>query len=180
MKNEVVGYKCFNKDHTNRYGMEFVVGRTYTSASSDVSFGNNNKSGYHMCKNLEDTFRYFPADSEEISVARVRGSGNIITRDDEYNGFYDMYSVERLHIDKFLTREEIINYFLDKDITRVCRFIQLFKLTNEEINLYMNAFSSSETVINYIMYYQLGDKDIFNKSYKGDKQIFEKTYKKEY
>ena len=108
MKKEVVGYKCFNKDHTNRYGMEFVVGRTYTSASSDVSFGNNNKSGYHMCKNLEDTFRYFPADSEEISVARVRGSGNIITRDDEYNGFYDMYSVERLHIDKFLTREEII------------------------------------------------------------------------
>jgi len=172
---EVVGYKCFNKAHTNRYGMEFVEGRTYTSSSSDVSFGNNNKSGYHMCKNMEDTFRYFPADSEDISVAKVTGSGNIVIRDDEYNGFFDMYSVEKIHINKFLTREEVINYFLNKDVSRVCRFIQLFKLTEEEIGLFMNVFSSSTTVINYIMYYQLGDKEIFNKSYDNDK-----TYKKEY
>ncbi len=163
MKKEVIGYKCFNKDHTNRYGMEFIEGRTYTSSSSHVSFGNNNKSGYHMCKNLEDTFRFFPAGTEDISVAKVTGSGNIIVRDDEYNGFYDMYSVEKIHIDRFLTREEIIYYFLNKDVLRVCRFIQLFKLTDKEIGLFMNAFSSSSTVINYILYYQLGDKEAFNR-----------------
>lgn len=160
---KVVGYKCFNKDHTNRYGIEFHQGRTYTSTSSDVSFGNESKVGYHMCKHMEDTFRYFPADSDDVTVARVIGSGNIVTRDDEYNGFYDMYSVENLYIDRFLNREEIINYFLDRDENRVCRFIQLFRLTEEEIKLFQLRFNESTCVNNYINYYQLGIKDAFNK-----------------
>ncbi len=165
---KVFGYKCFNKDHTNRYGMKFVEGRTYTSFD-EVSFGSTAKGGYHMCKQMEDTFRFFPADSEEVSVARVIGSGKIVTRDDEYNGFFDMYSVENIYIDRFLHRQDIINYFLDREESRVCRFIQLFKLTDEEIELFKLRFSNSTCVMNYIKYYQLGDKEAFKT----------KVYKKE-
>ncbi len=162
MKKEVVGYKCFNKDHTNRYGMEFIEGRTYTSFG-DVSFGNNSTGGYHMCRNMEDTFRYFPANEEEVAVAKVVGKGTIIKRDDEYNAFYDMYSVEKLLIEKFLEREEIINYFLDQIEPRVCRFIQLFKLTDEEIKLFQDRYYNNPCIINYIEYYQLRNKEAFNR-----------------
>ena len=164
MEKEVHGYKCFNKDHTNRHGMKFIEGQTYTSPSPEVSFGNNSVSGFHMCRNLEDTFRYFPAREEEVSVASVTGRGNIITRDDEFYGFYDMYSVEEITINRFLTREEIISYFLKASTDRVCRFIQLFKLTEEEIALFSLAFADNITVLRYINYYHYCDKNAFTRN----------------
>ena len=68
---EKIGYKCFNKDMTNRYGVAFLVGGIYSS-DKVPKFGNEGH-GFHFCKNLEDTFRYFPAMEEEVSVCMVRG-----------------------------------------------------------------------------------------------------------
>ena len=65
---EIHGYKAFNKDKTNRYGRLFIDGETY-QINEMPSFGNKGV-GFHFCKRLEDTLRYFPAMKEEIEMFR--------------------------------------------------------------------------------------------------------------
>lgn len=158
---EIYGYKCFNKDMTNRYGKPIEIGKTY-STTNEVKFGNDGN-GYHFCKNMEDTFRYFPATEEEVSVCYVKGFGNIDEYEDDYNGYYDMYAAESIEIIKKLERNEIINYALNLPSYRVERFIQTFKLNNDEIELFKDKFSKNIDVINAISYYQLGDKEVYNR-----------------
>lgn len=164
---EVKGYKAFNKDHTNRHGMIFESGKTYR-AEGPISFGNNSLAGFHLCQNLEDTLRYFPAMKEEITIAQVTGRGDIVEYFDNYYDYYDMYAVEELTIEKFLTRREIIRKFLfDNDMytDRVCRFTQRFKLTSDEIELFKLRYGTNIKIMDYIAYYQEGKKDIFEKKY---------------
>ena len=56
----------FNDDLTNRYGTKFEVGKTY-HANGDIKFGNDGN-GFHMCKNIEDTLRYFDAFNDNIRI----------------------------------------------------------------------------------------------------------------
>lgn len=158
---EIIGYKCFNKDLTNRYGRKMNVGEKYT-ANGAVNFGNVGH-GFHFCKNIEDTFRYFPANEKEISVCLVKGTGEIVEYEDEYNGYYNMYSAEHIEILKQLNRDEVIEIGLKLSPYRVCRFIQCFKLSNDEIELFKEKFSDYKTVLQYIDYYQLNEKDAFKK-----------------
>lgn len=154
---EIIGYKCFNEDFTNRYGEKFEVGKTY-NVSGEVKFGSNGN-GFHFCKNIEDTFRYF--DTKKCLVCLVKGEGVIDTYEDEYNGFYDMYSAESIEILKKLSREEIINIGLNLKFDRLLRFIQLFKLNKNEIDIFIDKFKNDVNVLNYIKYYQLNDKEAF-------------------
>ena len=57
---EIIGYKCFNKDLTNRYGRKMNVGEKYT-ANGAVNFGNVGH-GFHFCKNIEG----LPEDAIEV------------------------------------------------------------------------------------------------------------------
>ena len=149
MNNVVYGYKCFNKNLTSQYGDIFKEGETYHS--SNPHFGKN---GFHMCKRLEDTLRYFDAFNDEIEIAYVKGFGNIHESFDDYNEYYDMYSVENLEIIHILSRDEIINYALLLSDVRVKRFISLFKLTNEEIALFREKYKNNNYVLESIKYYQ--------------------------
>ena len=90
---EVKGYKAFNKGLTNRYGRKFELGKKY-STTGEISFGNDGN-GFHFCKNIEDTLRYFDAVNDEISICEVKGSGDRILKEDEYYGYYEMYIVEK-------------------------------------------------------------------------------------
>ena len=85
---------------------------------------------------MEDTFRYVDAVNENVEVAKVIGSGEIVEFNDEYYGYYDMYAASDLDVIKFLSREEIIKYFLNKNCLSVRRFVSLFRLTEDEINLF--------------------------------------------
>lgn len=156
---EIIGYKCFNENMTNRYGIKFEEGITYI-ANGEISFGNDGN-GFHFCKNLEDTFRYFPANEENVSVCKVKATGKIVSYEDDYNGYYDMYSAEKMEIIKKLSREEVILYGLNLNSIRVCRFIQGYKLTDSEIELFKEKFNNYTNVLKYIDYYQLNDKDAF-------------------
>ena len=153
------GYKSFNADMTNRYGVKFEVGKTYKT-DGPIKFGNNGN-GFHMCKNMEDTFRYF--DSTNISVCKVNGLGKKKKYEDEYYGFYDMYAVEKIEILKLLKRKEILEYMLELYPERVMRFIQLFKLYDDEIVLFEDRFRENSKVMNYIDYYQKGKSDVWIK-----------------
>ena len=135
---------------TNRYGMKFEVGKIY-KVDGSIKFGNNGN-GFHMCKNMEDTFRYF--DSTNIAVCEVNGFGKKKLYEDAYYGFYDMYAVEKIEILKLLRRKEILEYMLELYPERVMRFIQLFKLYDDEIELFEDKFRNESKVLEYIEYYQ--------------------------
>ena len=157
----IKGYKCFNKDLTNRYGTQFEIGKTY-KITNPIKFGKN---GFHMCTNIEDTFRYFDAINEEVSVCEVLGFGNKQIHNDEYYGYYDMYSVEKIKIIRVIPRDEIINIELNLNEFRVTRFIQGFKLTKEEILLFKDKFNISSQLLNAIAYYQEKDIDVYTRKY---------------
>jgi len=158
----IIGYKCFNKGLINRYGKKFIIGQIY-HVDKNVSFGNN-KHGFHMCVNLEDTLRYF--DSENIEIAEVIGFGNYELMEDEYNGFYDMYAVENLIIRKILSRDEIINYALNINEFRVQRFLQLFVLSEEEKLLFKEKYKDNKTILDIISYYQYHNLDTYTRKLK--------------
>lgn len=155
----ITGYKCFNKDLTNSYGMQFSVGKIYI-VKGVIKFGNNGN-GFHICKNMEDTFRYFDAINNEVSICKVIGSGKMTKYDDEYYGYYDMYTVEKLEILKKLNREEIIDFGLNLNYLRAKRFVQGIKLTQEEIKKFKDKFSSNIDVLNAIEYYQENNLDVY-------------------
>ena len=66
-------YKCFNKGLINLYGRQYEIGKLYHD-EGDISFGDK-KHGFHVCKNLEDTFRFFDGFHEELDVCLVECFG---------------------------------------------------------------------------------------------------------
>lgn len=160
---EIIGYKAFNKDLTNRYGKKFEVGEAYQTVG-EISFGNDGN-GFHFCKNIEDTLRYFDAIEGEVVVAEVIASGEMVKKEDEYNGYYDMYCSEKLKIHRIIERKELVKMFLLRITSeiRVRRFIQLFKLTEKEIEMFKLKYAHSITVMDAIAYYQEGKKDTYEK-----------------
>ena len=167
---EIKGYKAFDNGLINRYGRKFEIDETYTT-TGDISFGNNGK-GYHFCKNIEDTLRYFDAKTKDIVIAEVTGSEEIVTFNDEYNGYYDMYSARTIKIDRIIDREELIEMFLTKITSelRVMRFIQLYKLTSLEIERFKTRYHKSINILNTISYYQESKLD----TYKNQDKIYKK------
>ena len=125
---KIYGFKAFNKGLINKYGIKFTEGQIYT-VKGQILFGHN---GFHFCLNIEDCFRYFDAQNEDIDVAYVKGFGKIVKYDDEYYGYYDMFASEKIEIVKVLTREEIINIVLKRPDYCQLRFIRDFKLAKEE------------------------------------------------
>jgi hypothetical protein len=164
---EIFGYKCFEKDLINIYGKKFSVGKIYV-APGIIKFGTHGN-GFHMCKNIEDTFRYFDTSKTDICVCEVIGSGNIDEFNDEYNGYYEMYAVEKLKITKKLSRQELIQMGLNLDEIRVRRFISTLVLTTDEISLFKEKFNKSKDILNAIAYYQENDKEVYIREFKKNR-----------
>ena len=144
------GYKAFNKNLTNRYGKQFEIGKTYTTTGK-VIFGNNGN-GFHFCTNVEDTLRYFDG-VDDIDITEVTSTGDVDIYNDEYNGYYDMYSAQNITIDRIIERKELVEMFLTTITSepRVFRFIQHYKLTEEEIKnindiIYVEKYNKSGSV----------------------------------
>lgn len=162
--NKIEGYKSFNKGLITNYNDVLEVGKKYTIAG-EIKYHQN---GYHFCKHLEDTLRYCDAMNEEVDICKVIGSGDIDEGYDDYYGYYYLYAASELEIVKKLTREEIMDIMIDPinvpDL-RIKRFIEGYKLTNDEIERIISVYPSS-LVKEVIDYYQRGDKDVFIKSRK--------------
>lgn len=155
------GYKCFYKGLVTHFSDTLELNRVYYS-SQDVKFF---KGGFHLCTNLEDTFRYFDTFNNEVDVAEVHGYGKTSKYDDEYNGFYDMYAVEFIKITKVLTRDEIIAYAIKLPEYRLDRFLSLYKLSDDEIMLFKKLFYNKPNIIKTIMYCQENIKDVYENNY---------------
>lgn len=157
---EVRGYKSFNKNKQNRYGMPFTEGCTYR-VEGPISFGNYGN-GYHFCKNLCDVFRYAD-NADEAQVASVIGSGEMVKYDDEYYGYYDMYAAQEITIERFLSREEIISIIVSGSGESAKKFLNFVRLSRKELSLFLERFRDNRFLLEWIMYYQLGCHDIYHK-----------------
>lgn len=155
----IKGYKAFNADFTNNYGYHFDEARV-NSVSGRATFGTSGN-GYHFCERLEDTLRYFDAMNGDVLFAEVIGSGDIHEGSDEYYGYYDMYAATNLEIVRVLDRQDIIEMFSDVAWYRMVRFVQGFRLTEEEIVRFKEIYANEEDVLKAIAYYQEGKKDTF-------------------
>lgn len=165
----VEGYKCFNGDLSNNYGFKFEVGKTYKVSGKVIAGVSGN--GYHMCKRIEDTFRYYGVMNPDILICRVIGRGEVAELIDEYNGYYDIYAVEEIEIGKILLREEIIEMGMQMNEIRVIRFIQGFKLNIDEIELFESKFANEPVVLRAIDYYQKGLVDVYENYVYGLRKV---------
>lgn len=159
---EIKGYKAFNKDATNRYGQVFIEGETYYSQGK-LQFGNNGN-GFHMCTALSDVFRFVNALDDEVLVAEVTGSGNYVLNNDFYYGYFDMYCFEMITINKFLSREEIINKMLASPSYEVKKFFSTCRLNRDEKFMFVKEFMSDIDVIKALLYYHFDCHDIYQDS----------------
>lgn len=158
------GYKIFNNKQENRYGYKMEIGKTY-STIGNISYGINGN-GYHFCKNLSDVFRFKDTKNFDFLVAKVIGYGKIITYDDEYYGYYDLFSCEKLFIKEFLKREDIIIKMLNETNPFALKnFIITFSMTKEEIMLFKEKFKNNIEIMNLIAYYQEKDLEVYEKIY---------------
>lgn len=158
---EIRGYKAFNEDLSNRYGSEFKTGEIY-QVSGSISFGVRGN-GFHFCKRLEDTLRYFDAMDDNIQIAEVIGRGSIVEYYDDYYGYYDMYVASELEVVKVLSREEIVMpYVFSKNDDRVRRFVSGFRLTFDEKQMFRQVYSKCVSILQAIDYYQDGVKDVYD------------------
>ena len=153
-------YKCFDKGLKNRYGDTFEIGKVY-HASKDIKYGINGN-GFHVCLNMEDTLRFFDALNEEVDICEVSCFGKSQRKDDEYYGYYDMYCVENIIINRILERNEIIEHALDLSYNQAIHFISTYRLITEEIELFKEKNKNNLTIMNYIRYYQENDKEAFS------------------
>lgn len=162
MSDIIYGYKAFNKGLINRYGKQYELNKLYRY-EGELKFGNDGH-GFHMCENLEDCLRFF---DDSVEVTSVMGFGNIIKRDDDYNGMYDMYVTEYMIINEVLSREDIINYMLNvNNENRLRIFFSLFKLSDCEKNKFAEKYGDSARIMNDLKYHQYGEKDAWNNYYK--------------
>ena len=156
---QIVGYKAFNNDKTNRYKKTFELNKL-NQVTGDIKYGSCGN-GYHLCTNICDVFRYFKK-SLNINVALVVGSGKYDVFNDEYYGYYNMYATEYIKIIRFLSREEIINKVINSTENDIIKFIVTSKMSENEIKLFINLFKCNIQILKYILYYQLTQKDVFN------------------
>ena len=138
----VEGFKCFNKGLINNYGKKFEIGKEY-HVDGDIQYGLIGN-GFHMCTEMGDTFRYFPADKEEVDLCSCVGWGKTHRIDDEYNGYYNMYSCEYIKLIKLYKRKEIIEHMLTESDDSIKKFVLTYKLTLDEIELFENLFKDGE------------------------------------
>ena len=172
---EIKGYKAFNKNRTNRYGMLFEEGKNY-HIDGPISFGNNGN-GFHMCVHLSDVFRYF--DPNDIEVALVIGSGNYDTGEDDTweEPYYEMYSVSDLQIIRFLSREEIIDIMSHSSSSDIVKFFATFTPSEEEALQILrgnrNQFDHDKAVSAFLYYFK--GINVYGLNYSDKARVLQKT-----
>lgn len=158
MEKIIKGYKCFYKGLSNIYNTKFELNKLYI-AKGTIKYGVDGN-GFHMCENLEDTLRFFDK-TKELEICEVIGFGEKVKYNDEYYDYYNMFSVEKLYISRIIPRKEIIDIGLNLHELRIIRFLQGYKLTKEEIEMFKEKFYYNNRILKYISYYQEENKDAF-------------------
>ena len=160
-KGEIIGYKCFKEGLQTNPGMTMELGKEYISIAPPKF----RSSGFHMCERLEDTLRYFDSFTQPIDICKVIGYPEYMKYEDEYYGYYDMYSCQRILLTKKLTRKEIIDEARHMCDYRINRFLSLYKLMPSEVEEFIEKYSDGyhDYILYIIQYYQNLPKELSTK-----------------
>ena len=154
------GYKVFYKGLIDSFGNKHTIVKKY-KLDGEVKWSQN---GFHFCKRPEDTLRNFDDFNNELEIALIQASGNIIGYDDEYYGYYDMFASSEYKIIRVMSREEIVREVLtSKNIFRQKRLLERMRLTEEQLKLFKGL---SEELDDIISYYQYHDTEVYQRKYK--------------
>ena len=158
----IKGYKSFNSNFETFNNIKMEPNKIY-KIDENIKY---HQKGYHFAMNLEDTLRYVNGLEEEIIICQIEALGIIKWNNDEYYGYYDLGCTNIIKILNPLTREEIIKDILNKPDFRIKRFLEGYKLTEEEIQLFKEKYQNNISILEYIKYYQEKDYKAFEKKYK--------------
>ena len=160
---EVKGYKCFNKGLKGFMNMQFEVGEKYSLDAYEIVRYNSN--GFHFCEYFEDTFTYFlkEARNRNIDLCEVIGSGTVLKHIDDYRELYSGCVCNQIEIIRKLSEEEIFEMGKQLQSFRLLRFIDCYKLTEEEIEELKEICQYDIRALEHIEYYQEGKKDVFTR-----------------
>lgn len=151
-KTQIEGYKCFHEGLVTKPGKKMELEKKYTTNETPIF----RSSGFHMCERLEDTLRFFDSFTEKIEICKCIGYPNYTKYDDEYYGYYDMYSCQEIILLEKLTRNQIIEIARNMNDFQIQRFISLFNLTPSEIEEFIEKYSDGyhDNILFIIQYYQ--------------------------
>lgn len=161
--NEIYGFKCFNKGLTTRYGDKLEIGKIYESNGAPI-FQHN---GFHMCERMEDTLRYFDAFGGDVDICRVIGYPPFHDYYDDYYGYYDMHSCQKIILTELLTRDEIIKEADKMNELRFRRFLSLYHLNDEELKMFVNKYKNNQYVLSHLIFYYF-DNNVYKKISEGE------------
>ncbi len=140
------GFKVLNHDLSNRYGFVYEIGKKYI-LNGNLKWKEN---GFHFCLRPEDTLRFVDGFNEEVCFAIVEGEGELILHEDEYYGFYDMYTSSEMTIIDIISREDIFNLLINSENEyRIQRYASLIKLTNYEKEEILKRYPRLKFTIDY-------------------------------
>lgn len=154
------GYKVFYKGLKDSFGNEHTLGKKY-KLDEEVKWSQN---GFHFCKRPEDTLRNFDDFNNELEIALIEASGNIVEYDDEYYGYYDMFASSEYKIIRVMSRDEIVrNVLTSRNILRQKRLLERMRLTESQLKHFKGLSIELDDVISY---YQYHDTEVYQRKYK--------------
>lgn len=161
-----IGYKAFylqDGSLINLYGKVFMPGVVY-KASKKIGYGVG-QYGYHFASTPEDCLRYFDTYNKDVVVTMADIMGEAIIRNDEYNGYLELGSTDKIMISKVFSRDALISHFANNAVPfyRVERFVRDFKMTPDEFSMIYQCHQKTSLDKVYD-YYQNGNKDAFSVS----------------
>ena len=127
----VIGYKAFNKDLVDENGLEFEPWVRYEASNEK-----NHISGFCFNINLEDSLEKFGGSDGDVCVAKVYTDGTLKYPEKKAYTENDCLMTDEIEVVKVLNRETIIEYGLNLSGERLQKFINNFRLTNEEIKMF--------------------------------------------
>lgn len=163
----IKGYKAVYKNGMDGAGKKFEVGKKYHCDDKIAFTGDGD--GIHFCARMEDSLRFVDGLSKDVKILEVEGSGTVVKDADSVYDYHDMYLVSDLEVKRELSREEIINHFLNSNELTTFRFLRSFKLGELEKEMFKLKFADSTVVQDAIAYYHEGDQDIYYKRFKACK-----------
>lgn len=159
-QNYIEGYKAFESDFTTAHENISFKEMECKHIDGEIKSGPIGGHGFHLCKNFEDTFRFF---GDNPILCEVIGFG-IIGEEytDDYNDYDGIYACSDIYIKRVIPREEIIDMALELPNYRLERLIQTYKMTDEEIERIENNLPPySDHTKKIINYYHRNDKNAF-------------------
>lgn len=157
------GYMCFFEDMTDLQHDKYEIGKTYTEKDKGKR--------YTIYDRLEDSLRNYHCDVNDVIICIVEGLEGGRKIEDTVYEFIERYEFDSIKILKRVPREFVIEYGLNLYEERLIRFLQGFKLTDEEKEKFRVKFGNHFREESTIDYYINENKNAYKEALEKEKHI---------